>query len=349
MVSKLDPTVRFLAQIQQLLREGKQSSTYKFALLQAIADLCVEKTTTVDRQPLPIHLHEIAQKFIAYYWAHDLPFSDNHPLSQNNSSRSPITVVTQLQKCKATGVRSLSLAQSDLRLVKQIAKTVYDMPVTHLQNVGGQPNEFIYHLDQVKDNTLLILPNAVMAFRYFHSMLTQMIRGAWMDKVRGMKCNQALLGEESTLERYLFGSKRNALKQYRDILREHQNNHCFYCGKVVRREGAADHFIAWSRYPADLGHNFVFAHQSCNSSKSDDLAAREHLERWLEENMAKSQSLISAFDHAGVMHNIDRTQRIASWAYEQGHLSSAPLWLNGKNRESFDPQIQLILNYPSPQ
>lgn len=348
-MKELDPTVQFLAQIQQLLREGKQSSTYKFALLQAIADLCVEKTFTIDGHPLPIHLHEIAQKFIAYYWAHDLPFAHNNPLSQNNSPSSPITVVTQLQKRKKAGLRSLGLAQSDPKLVKQIARTVYDMPVTHLQNIDGQPNEFIYHLDQVRDNTLFILPNAATAFRYFHSMLTQMIRGAWMDKVRGMKCNQSILGEESALERYLFGSKRNTLKDYRDILRDHQNNRCFYCGKAVRQEGAADHFIAWSRYPADLGHNFVFAHQSCNSSKSDDLAAREHLERWLEENVAKSQILNSAFDDVGVMHDIDRTRRITAWAYEQGHLSSAPLWLKGNHRESFDPQIQLILNYSFPQ
>jgi hypothetical protein len=34
-----------------------------------------------------------------------------------------------------------------------------------------------------------------------------------------------------------------------------------------------DHFIPWSRYPADLGHNFVLAHDRCINAKSDYLAA----------------------------------------------------------------------------
>ena len=44
------------------------------------------------------------------------------------------------------------------------------------------------------------------------------------------------------------------------------------CGKLVRGAGHADHFIPWSRYPVDLGHNFVFSHPGCNNDKSDLLA-----------------------------------------------------------------------------
>ena len=35
---------------------------------------------------------------------------------------------------------------------------------------------------------------------------------------------------------------------------------------------SVDHFISWSRYTTDLGHNFVLAHPGCNSQKSDYLA-----------------------------------------------------------------------------
>ena len=31
-------------------------------------------------------------------------------------------------------------------------------------------------------------------------------------------------------------------------------------------EGCVDHFIAWSRYPVDLGHNLVLAHNGCNEA-----------------------------------------------------------------------------------
>jgi 5-methylcytosine-specific restriction endonuclease McrA len=45
-----------------------------------------------------------------------------------------------------------------------------------------------------------------------------------------------------------------------------------------------DHFIAWARYPVDLGHNFVLADSRCNSKKRDRLPAYEHLCEWVDRN-----------------------------------------------------------------
>jgi Mrp family chromosome partitioning ATPase len=47
--------IRFLQNIQMTLKEGSFSSTYKFALLHSIADVCVEKGLD-DDSLLPIHL-----------------------------------------------------------------------------------------------------------------------------------------------------------------------------------------------------------------------------------------------------------------------------------------------------
>jgi len=59
--------IEFLVKIQRLFSEGGFVATYKFALLQALADLSVEKTE-FSEDSLKITTREIAEKFIQYYW-----------------------------------------------------------------------------------------------------------------------------------------------------------------------------------------------------------------------------------------------------------------------------------------
>ena len=63
-----------------------------------------------------------------------------------------------------------------------------------------------------------------------------------------------------------------------------QKGVCLYCQQPLPMRAQVDHFIPWSRYPADLGHNFVLAHRGCNNAKSDYLAAEHHLAAWAERN-----------------------------------------------------------------
>ena len=79
--------VEFLGFIQSLLEHGEFVSTYKFALLQALSDLSLEKDPSPDGTTR-ISLKEIAAKFISSYWPHAAPFhfadGTNGLLRQNN-------------------------------------------------------------------------------------------------------------------------------------------------------------------------------------------------------------------------------------------------------------------------
>lgn len=339
----LDPTVVFLTRVQELLGEGSKSSTYKFALLQAIADLCVEKPQPKHGDSLPIHLHDLARKFAAYYWMHDRPFSNGEPLSQHNNKRKPLAILNVLEEYRRVEGDSLASLQNDSKVVAKIARTVRDMPIKHLQNVGDHSDEFIYSFDDLKNGQEInIFSTAVTAFRRFHPIFTQMIRGAWIEKVRAL--NHDVLESESELWAYLFGAHRSSLKDYRSVLREHQENRCFYCDKKIQDEGALDHFIAWKRYPIDLGHNFVFAHTKCNSSKTDFLAAPDHISRWLEQNIRNKDVLSQEFKRLDLRHDVTRTVRVAQWAYEQGSISKAPLWTKGNETILFDERALSLLS-----
>ena len=60
--------LEFLRKIQRLLAEGEFVATYKFALLQSLADLSVERALSPGRDNgLSLRLADIAEKFIEYY------------------------------------------------------------------------------------------------------------------------------------------------------------------------------------------------------------------------------------------------------------------------------------------
>jgi len=57
-----------------------------------------------------------------------------------------------------------------------------------------------------------------------------------------------------------------------------QEGHCFCCSRRRLRDTVAvDHFVPWRRYPFDLAHNFVLAHDRVASIK---------ITRWAYEQVA---------------------------------------------------------------
>jgi 5-methylcytosine-specific restriction endonuclease McrA len=118
-----------------------------------------------------------------------------------------------------------------------------------------------------------------------------LVQTAWLAFVQQLPLNRPVLGSSTDLAEFLFGSERSGLTVIAAGLRDLQKGVCFYCGNSLRGEsGAVDHFMPWSRYPLDLGHNFVLAHAVCNADKRDMLAATGHLERWVRRNDVENTS-----------------------------------------------------------
>src|SRR5512139_1470352 len=65
--------IQFLGNFQRLLSEGLFVAAYKYALLMALADICIERGRD-DDGPLELPTRLIAEKFIQYYWRQSMPF-----------------------------------------------------------------------------------------------------------------------------------------------------------------------------------------------------------------------------------------------------------------------------------
>lgn len=325
--------VAFLRKLQRLLDEGEFVATYKFALLQALADLAVEHASSHDGS-LIVGLDEIAAKFIEYYWRQTVPFRSDPDartggvLRQNTGSQAAI--VNRVARARSAHEGSLLRLQIDARawqeIVRDVARVIEEMPLWKLQTVGGESDEFLYRRSEFQEGHIRLLPGIAADLRAFYPLITQLVRGGWVDQVRRIGRNQPLLGSVADLHEFLFGSDRQTLDGYRSLLKEHQASRCFYCHRETDR-GEADHFVPWSRYAVDLGHNFVYACTACNNAKRDYLADVEHLAHWREDNLERGADLSQLFATHGLAHDQQRSEFVATWAYEQAEAAGAHGWI----------------------
>ena len=316
-------------------------ATYKFALLQALADLSVEGAGD-GQDALVIPLERIAEKFIEYYWPQVVPFrpdSDSTGILQQSTGQQASILNELLQLRLATGGKVQRARQNTLlwrRAVRKVAVTIRAMPLWKLQVVAGGPEEFLYRQADFKDESITLLPGIASHFRSFHGLVLRLVRGRWLERVRTVKSNQAIIGAEADLEAFMFGTDRKALNGFREVLREVDGLNCFYCNRHMSIVPEVDHFIAWSRYPIDLGHNFVLAHPSCNNGKRDFLADLRHLHRWSTRNRQHGVTMATGFDSTGLPHDLERSIAIAKWAYAHGEDIGAHTWLTGDQFPKLD-------------
>jgi hypothetical protein len=353
--------LKFLRKLQRLLAEGDFVATYKFALLNALADLSLEREPAADGS-LRVPVTSLAEKFIEYYWPQARPYRavDGMGFVLVQSTGRQAAVINTIAAAQA-GHATLPVARAaKLRwhtLVTKVAGTIEGMPLWKLQTVGGERDEFLYREAEFESDAIRLLPGVPAAFRALYGLVLDAVRGAWLRQITSIAANRQLLGN-SDLASFLFGSGRASLDGFRAVLRDHQGGRCLYCAKELRGAGCVDHFIAWSRYPVDLGHNLVLAHDVCNSQKRDFLAYPVHLERWQMSHLERASELAQRFDSLALPHDGERSSAIAWWAYEQGEAAGAHAWidadrfvrLDGSWRGVLDPgAVRLVAEPPPPE
>ncbi len=204
------------------------------------------------------------------------------------------------------------------------------MPLTKLQTFGREAMCLLYENPDIRTyrGLLHLKPGVAFFLRRFHTLIKSLVQDAWIRYIRSLNANQPLLGQVLDLQEFLFGTARNDLSAVKDLLQVVQEGFCFYCdGRIVSECGDVDHFVPWSRYSVDLGHNFVLAHSACNNSKREFLADVPHLEKWIFRNRTKNEQLLSHFQRANVVYDLNAGIHITRWAYEQAELSGASVWL----------------------
>lgn len=303
--------IRFAENVLALLSEGKRTATYKYAVLLALIDLCLEKTSPSGAPPALVTTRELAEKVIELYWPHTVPYDRKRAVLKQIKSRKDAGILSLIREFRRAAARDPSAPLGRVRqsvperfeaLVRDVEWQLIRNPLPRLQTIGRSQHRFLYQIswtaqtaDQMKpsvrryqrggggsfDNRILFVGHVGEYLCKLNGLLRPLIQRRWAQMVAEL--NQL---EESRLERFLFGADRTPTKEVRDGLREIQNDRCFYCDSKfadsARSRAQVDHFIPWSRYANDDIENLVAAHERCNADKRDFLAAAPHVARWTE-------------------------------------------------------------------
>lgn len=330
LVPSAQEQLRFLKNIQLILQSGNFSSTYKFALLISLSRLAIEKGEDSGKS-LALEYRDIAEKFIELYWKQAAPYTfqrDRHLIiNQNNGKQAAIVNRIILLR---QNYASLGLLRRDslvwFSLLKDVARTVKEMPIRYLQNISSKNFEFLYRIEECKKQ-LILLPQVMYCLRQFSEIIEELCQKRWIDYIRKNRSNAPILNKLPNLEQFMFEPSRNQLNTVANVLVELQKCKCFYCNKPIKKGNyAVDHFIPWSMYPSDTGHNFVLADSSCNSSKSNFLASDEFLHKWQERNYTQDLVIVDRISVLGFLTDKDTSHKVAEWAYAQAEENNYSLW-----------------------
>jgi hypothetical protein len=89
--------------------------------------------------------------------------------------------------------------------------------------------------------------------------------------------------------------------------------------------------------------NFVFEHQACNRSKSETLAAKQHLHKLLDFVQANVDNLSQIGYDAGIMADQGSMSSVARWGYASAVQGGSQGWIRSAQYEPIDASYLNVL------
>lgn len=356
-----DAPIALAARLMDLLHGASTTTTYKYALLLALIDLCQENVGRRDGPTGSVTTRQIAERVVELYW----PQTKEHVragrvLRQLSGPKRSIPDLVAEHRARAPRLATtphrarLTDPAAFEDLIDEVEWVLIRYPIPLLQRLGGEDLKVLYSIgwreDPARgpvrqyqaalrdgrapaegfDNLLRFYPHVEVQLAALSGLLRPLIRREWTRFVA--QCNGDDLED---LEVFLFEPEREDLSACRAPLIELQSGRCFYCAERLNTAVDVDHFLPWSRCGDDGLHNLVVTHSRCNNQKSDHLAASEHLSAWRERLRKRNGDLFEIARRTETPFDADRSVRLARSMY--GAVpAGAPLWRRGDEFEHAD-------------
>ena len=365
--------IAFTTKLLALLDDARTTTSYKFAVLLALTDLCQESVGRLQGPAGSVTTRQLALKVLELYWPQTRGHGQAGVLRQlTRQQRSIVDLVGEFQRGldragRASPTRARSADPAGFEdLVDEIEWILIRYPLPLLQQVGSRPVPTLFAIDWKEqpsrspvaayqlglrrkagespegdfDNCIRFLPGVETHLARFAPVFRALIRRDWARFVA--RCN-ASASEElriSDLEDFLFEPERASLRELHGPLRDFQRGECFLCTSGLGKSVEVDHFLPWSRCSNNALENLVLAHGSCNRAKSNHLAGGELFRRWwarLDADGSELDRLRGMATNLRWVSRPTRTKMLARSMY-LGLPEGAPLWVAGKEFEVSDPR-----------
>ncbi len=258
-----------LTQIVLLVRRASMSTSYKPALLKALARI-------VRRQPArQIALTAIGAEFVRMYWNQTVVF---HLRQAAVLTKEPevIKAIRQVSHDKATRKLEALPETTRLRLEAEMARilAIDVLRRFHASAPASMPPLFTWS----KGDRSISLADPALAFISANGWVLESLANLWWARyLERVNVLAPFIIEKVERE----GAQRGSLLKFLRILQETDDGCCFYFERPFTTALAAsvDHVIPWSYLLADPPWDLVLACTMCNSSKSDTLPARGFIDK----------------------------------------------------------------------
>jgi hypothetical protein len=268
-VAGIAKVIHDLTQIVLLTRRAQQSSSYKPALLKALARI-------VRRQPAgQIPLTAIGAEFVRMYWNQTVIFH----LRQAAVLTKETEVVKAIRQSSSDNrTRKLDELSESARgiLEKKMAK-ILALDVLrrfHVKAPASMPPLFAWS----DGDRSITLADPALSFIAANSWVLESLANLWWARyLERVNILAPFIIEKVERE----GAQRGSLLKFLRILQETDEHRCFYCERAFSPDLGitVDHVIPWSYLLGDPPWDLVLACGNCNSSKSDTLPSREFIEK----------------------------------------------------------------------
>lgn len=301
----MDGTPRGFAQrLLALLDQASVATTYKYALLLAIMDACLDGTDAAGRPPDRVEVADLAERTLRLYWPHTEPYPDTgEVLRQSGTGQAELLKqIGQFRGADASERSTFAAARYATgfdRLVDATAWKLAEMPLPRLQRVGNVNDPFLYDISwdesitrrafsaDAFDRAIYLRPNVASDLVLLAPLVRPLVERMWAQRV--VTYNRL---PDGRLDQFLFRRSRLDAVRLRLALLELQEGRCFYTGRRMQPSAAdVDHFLPWSRSPLETVENLVVADRRANNNKRDHLAAADLVVRWRNRNRMSAGDL----------------------------------------------------------
>lgn len=300
-----------------LIRHGSNVNSYKLVWAKAIVEICVEKENVTK-----VNLKEIATKVFKYYWNQTIYFD---LIQGNNPNKRPEILEIVRKQISSYFTSSGNKNPKHFARAEHLVSIPSNKIVTILKkdvswrflNIKMEKRE-VYNYIRNSDYLDLKYSDIISSYA---DVLNESINYKWTQILENWNNAPRIAKKVRIID--LPHIKRKSLAKYKIYLNlQNPLHNCFLCNQEIKSEDLSiDHLIPWSYMYSDDIWNLVYAHKSCNSSKSNSTTSESQIAKL----GIRNKELLVMLESDSVLQNKKVCEELRL-AIEKDYLKK--FWLN---------------------
>jgi hypothetical protein len=274
-----------LQDVVRLSQRARMSSTYKPALLKAIARITARAPSN------RISLRALGSEFARLYWNQTVIFHLRQAATINKEPE----VLGQIRRASiSAAVRQFAqLPQSAAVAIEVAMARILTIDVLHRFH-NNAPASMTPLFTWAPGQDFITLSDEARDYIVNSHVMLELIANHWwagyLEKVNALA--PAIINKVQA-----DGRRRGSLAPFLAILETLDEHRCFYCNRPFSESvrPSIDHVLPWSFLLADPLWDMVLACMRCNLAKSDRLPDKPFIDRLVERNIIRSRGYGAVF------------------------------------------------------